>query len=188
MTRAGGPGPIRPSALVPLTALMRELSALSADLCRALDRRLRAECGMSLASFQVIRAVGSHGQASLADLAEGAPVHTGDVAQLVRVMEAAGYCTVRPAPGPSLDTLVELTPAGAEVTRDATAAFDNELELRLGSAVPPPELRRFSTVLSWLGRSADVRGAGSLSAQLSEGIQFGGDARCLGGTEPLEYR
>jgi DNA-binding MarR family transcriptional regulator len=167
---------------------MRELSALSADLCRALDRRLRAECGMSLASFQVMRAVGSHGQTLLADLVEGVLVHAVDVAQLVRVMETAGYCTIRPAPGPSLGTVVELTPSGAEITRDATAAFDSELELRLGAAVPAPELRRFSTVLSWLGQSADVRGGGSLAAQPSKGIQFGGDARCLGRAELLEDR
>jgi DNA-binding MarR family transcriptional regulator len=174
MTRAGGSGATRLRAPVPLTTLMRELSALSEDLCRALDRRLRAECGMSLASFQVMRAVGSHGQALLTDLVEGVLVHAGDVAQLVRVMETTGYCTMRPAPDPSLGTVVELTFCGAEITREATAAFDNELELRLGSAVPAPELRRFSTVLSWL------------AVQPSKGIQFGGDARCLGGAELLE--
>jgi MarR family transcriptional regulator, organic hydroperoxide resistance regulator len=173
---------------VPLSTLMRELSALSAELCRALDRRLRAECGMSLASFQIMRAVGSHGQAALADLVDGALVPAGNVTELVRVMETAGYCTMRPTPDPSLDTVVELTPYGAEIARDAAAAFDDELELRLGSAVPAPELRRFSTVLSWLGQSADLRGGGSLAAQPSEGIQFGGDPRCLGSAELLEDR
>jgi MarR family transcriptional regulator, organic hydroperoxide resistance regulator len=148
----------------PLRTLMRELSGLRADLCRALDCRLRAECGLSLASFQVMQAIGEHGPVPLAALVEAVALSAGNVIRLVSAIEAAGHCTVRPAPGPSRGAVVELTPAGAAVAHCAAAAIDEELELRLGSAVPAHELRRFGTVLSWLGQSTARNGS---SAELA---------------------
>jgi DNA-binding MarR family transcriptional regulator len=83
--------------LGPLPTLMRELSGFRADLCRALDRRLRAECGLSLANFQVMQAIGEYGPVRLADLTEAVALPAGKVIQLVWAIKAAGYCTVRPA-------------------------------------------------------------------------------------------
>jgi MarR family transcriptional regulator, organic hydroperoxide resistance regulator len=109
-----------------------------------------------------MQAIGDYGPVLVADLTEAGAVPAGKVIQLVWAIKAAGHCTVRPVPGPSQGTLVEVTSAGAKAVRDATAALDEELELRLGSAVPAHELRRFGTVLSWLGLSAGRNGGASL--------------------------
>jgi len=64
--------------------------------------------------------------------------------------EASGYCRRLPNPDDRRSSLLELTPAGRRLFAEAGKAFDDELQLRLGAAVPERTLRQFAATLARL--------------------------------------
>lgn len=92
------------------------------------------------------------------DIADELSITVGGTSKLVDRIEAAGYCRRRPNPGDRRSSIIELTPAGRRLLARATRAFEDELELRIGSAISARSLDQFSTVLTKL-RSASNRAA-----------------------------
>jgi DNA-binding MarR family transcriptional regulator len=84
------------------------------------------------------------------DIAEELSITVGGTSKLVDRIEASGHCRRRPNPGDRRSSLIELTPAGQRLLASATEAFEDELQLRLGSAFSERSLQQFGTALAKL--------------------------------------
>ena len=90
------------------------------------------------------------------DIANELGMTTGGASKLVDRIEANGYCRRLPNPADRRSSLLELTPEGRRLFAAAGVAFDDELQRRLGAAVPERTLRQFAAALTRL-RAADRR-------------------------------
>jgi MarR family transcriptional regulator, organic hydroperoxide resistance regulator len=84
------------------------------------------------------------------DIATELKITTGGASKLVDRIEASGYCRRRPNPDDRRSSLLELTPEGRRLFAEAGAVFDEELNRRLGSALPERTLRQFAATLARL--------------------------------------
>jgi len=84
------------------------------------------------------------------DIATELGITTGGTSKLVDRIEANGYCRRLPNPADRRSSLVQLTEAGRRLFTEAGTAFDDELERRLGTAVPERTLRQFAATLTRL--------------------------------------
>jgi DNA-binding MarR family transcriptional regulator len=57
-------------------------------------------------------------------------------------VKKAGRCVRRANPDDRRSSIIELTPAGAEVLTAATTVFEDELEARLAAALSPRKLEQ----------------------------------------------
>lgn len=90
------------------------------------------------------------------DIATDLRITTGGTSKLVDRIEAGGYCRRLPNPADRRSSLLELTPEGERILESAGAAFDEELQRWLGSAVPERTLRQFAATLARV-RTANER-------------------------------
>jgi DNA-binding MarR family transcriptional regulator len=90
------------------------------------------------------------------DIASELGITTGGTSKLVDRIEASGYCRRLPNPDDRRSSLLELTDEGRRLLARAGAAFDEELQRRLGSALPERTLRQFASTLTRL-RAASRR-------------------------------
>jgi len=97
------------------------------------------------------------------DIANELGITTGGTSKLVDRIEASGYCRRLPNPGDRRSSLLELTEAGRRMIAEAGAAFDDELQHRLGAALPERTLRQFASTLTRL-RNASRRAGMEQSA------------------------
>jgi MarR family transcriptional regulator, organic hydroperoxide resistance regulator len=88
------------------------------------------------------------------DIASELGITTGGTSKLVDRIEANGYCRRLPNPDDRRSSLLELTPEGRRLFAEAGQAFDDELQRRLGTAVPERTLRQFGATLSRLRASS----------------------------------
>ncbi len=142
-----------------LPALFNELIRFEIELWNAVDARLCADCDLVLSRFEPMQVMSRRIPCRVQDIAEELSITIGGVSKLVDRIEEAGHCRRRPNPKDKRSSLIELTRAGRELLTIATAAFEDELHNRLGSAVPAASLRQFSTTLTALrsaGRRADT--------------------------------
>jgi DNA-binding MarR family transcriptional regulator len=77
-------------------------------------------------------------------------ITVGGTSKLVDRIEAAGYCERRSHPEDRRSSIIALTPAGEQILADATAAFEAELELRVGQALSPQALDQLGNSLAAL--------------------------------------
>lgn len=98
-------------------------------LDRRLGRSLEAECGISLAWFEVLLrlARSEEGQLSMGALAEQVAITTGGVTRLVDRMIAAGLVERRPCPADRRVSFAALTAAGRQKVDDAAAVHARDL-------------------------------------------------------------
>jgi DNA-binding MarR family transcriptional regulator len=82
------------------------------------------------------------------DIASELGITTGGTSKLVDRIEAAGLCRRLPNPEDRRSSLLELTPEGRRLLTAAGEAFDDELQRRLGAAVPERTLRQFAATLA----------------------------------------
>ena len=119
-----------------LTSLFTDLVRLETRLYNVLDARLKAEHGLPLGQFEFLRVIAARGNARVYDLAHDIAITVGATSKAVDRLESAGRCRRTANPHDRRSSLVELTPAGAEILAAATPTVEAELNIWVGSVLP----------------------------------------------------
>jgi DNA-binding MarR family transcriptional regulator len=130
-----------------LRDLFNDLIRFEIEIWNAVDARLRTEFGLPLAHFEPMSVMDRVSPCRVYDIAAQLVITTGGASKLVDRIEANGFCRRRPNPADRRSSLLELTPAGRRLFAAACVAFDDELERRLGSALPERRLQEFASTL-----------------------------------------
>jgi DNA-binding MarR family transcriptional regulator len=133
-----------------LRHVFSELIRFEIELWNAVDARLKREFGLPLTHFEPMSVMDRLPKCRVYDIASELGITTGGTSKLVDRIEASGYCRRLPNPEDRRSSLLELTPAGKRLFAEAGEAFDDELERRLGAAVPERTLRQFGATLTRL--------------------------------------
>jgi MarR family transcriptional regulator, organic hydroperoxide resistance regulator len=142
-----------------LRQLFNELIRFEIELWNAVDARLKSEFDLPLTHFEPMSVMDRLPHCRVYDIATELCITTGGTSKLVDRIEANGYCRRLPNPDDRRSSLLELTPEGRRLFAEAGKAFDDELQRRLGAAVPERTLRQFGATLTRLraaGRRADI--------------------------------
>ena len=145
-----------------LRQVFNDLIRLEIELWNAVDARLKQEFGLPLTHFEPMSVMDRLPKCRVYDIASELGITTGGTSKLVDRIEASGYCRRLPNPEDRRSSLLELTAEGRRLFAEAGAAFDEELQRRLGAAVPERTLRQFGATLSRLraaGQRVAVRSA-----------------------------
>jgi MarR family transcriptional regulator, organic hydroperoxide resistance regulator len=133
-----------------LLDLFHQLVRFETELWNAVDARLRADFNLPLTRLEPMQVIARHPSCRVNDIAEELSITVGGTSKLIDRIEAAGYCVRRANPDDRRSCIIELTAAGRRVLAKALKAFEEELELRIGSAVPPRSLQQFHSTLTKL--------------------------------------
>jgi MarR family transcriptional regulator, organic hydroperoxide resistance regulator len=139
-----------------LPGLFNELIRFETELWNGVDVRLRAELDLPLSRLEPLQIIARHGSCRVYDIADELSITIGGASKIVDRIEAAGYCLRRPNPDDRRSSLIELTPNGRRILAKATILFEDELQARIGSAMPARSLRQFYSTLIRL-RAANAR-------------------------------
>ena len=139
-----------------LRQLFNDLIRFEIELWIAVDARLKSEFGLPLTHFEPMSVMDRLPRCRVYDIASELGITTGGTSKLVDRIEANGYCRRLPNPDDRRSSLLELTPEGRRLFAEAGQAFDDELQRRLGAAVPERTLRQFGATLGRL-RAASRR-------------------------------
>lgn len=131
-----------------LRRIYSELIRLETELWDAVDRRLRDECGLSMAGFDVMQVIGQTPGCRVYDIARELSITVGGTSKAVDRIEAAGRLTRSANPGDRRSSIIELTPVGAGLLARAGEVVDDELGRRLGAALSAAELDQLSTLIA----------------------------------------
>lgn len=142
-----------------LTALYDNLVRYEIDLWNAIDAVLRAECGLQLTWFEILRLLSVHdGGVRVQDIAAEFAITVGGTSKVVDRIEASGYCARHANPDDRRSSLVALTPTGRQVLAAGAIVFDRELDQRIGAVLDHDTIRAVSSAL------AALRAAGRVAA------------------------
>jgi MarR family transcriptional regulator, organic hydroperoxide resistance regulator len=133
-----------------LRSVFNDLIRFEIELWNAVDTRLKADFDLPLTHFEPMAVIDRTPGCRVYDIGTELLITTGGASKLVDRIEASGYCRRLPNPADRRSSLLELTPRGRSILADATVAFDQELQHRLGTAVPERTLRQFAATLSRL--------------------------------------
>ena len=133
-----------------LRDVFHQLVRLEIELWDVVEARLRRDHDVSLARFEVLRAVGTRTPTRVNDIAADLAITVGGTSKLVDRLEAAGLCRRLPNPDDRRSSLIELTPAGRRLLQGADRSFADELERRLGAALPARDLTHLLRTLTRL--------------------------------------
>jgi MarR family transcriptional regulator, organic hydroperoxide resistance regulator len=133
-----------------LKTLFNELVRFEVETWSAVDGRLRAEHGLPIARYEVMRVIAAHANCRVHDIAAELSLTTGGASKLVDTVEAAGYSRRRPNPYDRRSSIIELTPAGKRLVKRATRTVEDELEQRIGSVLPDRSLQQLTATLTRL--------------------------------------
>jgi MarR family transcriptional regulator, organic hydroperoxide resistance regulator len=133
-----------------LKSLFSELIRLETELWNGVDARLRAEFDLPLSRFEPMQVISRHSACRVQDIAAALVITVGGTSKLVDRIEASGYCRRRANPHDRRSSIVELTPAGKRILAKATTVFEDELNSRLGAALPRRTLAQLATTLTRL--------------------------------------
>ena len=139
-----------------LRRLFNEIIRFEIELWNAIDARLKSEFDLPLTHFEPMAVIDRLPGCRVYDIARELGITTGGTSKLVDRIEANGYCRRLPNPVDRRSSLLELTPEGSRLLAEAGVAFDEELQSRLGTAVPERTLRQFAATLTRL-RAAGQR-------------------------------
>ena len=139
-----------------LRRLFNEIIRFEIELWNAIDTRLKSEFDLPLTQFEPMAVMDRLPSCRVYDIARELGITTGGTSKLVDRIEANGYCRRLPNPADRRSSLLELTPEGSRLLAEAGVAFDDELQSRLGAAVPERTLRQFAATLTRL-RAAGQR-------------------------------
>jgi DNA-binding MarR family transcriptional regulator len=139
-----------------LREVFNDLIRFEIELWSAVDARLKSELNLPLTHFEPMAVIDRIPGCRVYDIAKELDITVGGTSKLVDRIEASGFCRRLPNPADRRSSLLELTEAGKRMLAEAGAAFDEELQRRLGSAVPERTLRQFASTLSRL-RAAGQR-------------------------------
>jgi MarR family transcriptional regulator, organic hydroperoxide resistance regulator len=133
-----------------LRGLFSDIIRFEIELWNAVDTRLKNEFDLPLTHFEPMSVIDRLPGCRVYDIARELGITTGGTSKLVDRIEANGYCRRLPNPEDRRSSLLELTSAGKRLFAEAGEAFDDELERRLGTAVPERTLRQFGATLTRL--------------------------------------
>ncbi len=139
-----------------LRKLFSDLVRLEIELWDAVDRRLREEFGISMGNFDVMQVIERTSPCRVYDIARQLSITVGGTSKAVDRIEAMGHLARRSNPDDRRSSIIELTPAGADLFAEASAAVESELETRLGSALSARALDQLAGSIAKL-RSAGAR-------------------------------
>jgi MarR family transcriptional regulator, organic hydroperoxide resistance regulator len=137
-----------------LRQLFSDLIRFEIELWNAVDARLKGEFELPLTHFEPMSVIDRLPGCRVYDIASELSITTGGASKLVDRIEAGGYCRRLPNPADRRSSLLELTPEGRRLLAEAGAAFDEELQRWLGTAVPERTLRQFAGTLTRLRTAA----------------------------------
>jgi len=130
--------------------LFNDIIRFEIELWNAVDARLKSEFDLPLTHFEPMSVMDRLPGCRVYDIAAELGITTGGTSKLVDRIEANGYCRRLPNPADRRSSLLQLTEAGRRLFTEAGTAFDDELERRLGTAVPERTLRQFAATLTRL--------------------------------------
>ena len=130
-----------------LKTLFNELVRFETQTWNAIDARLRAEHGLPLGRFELMRVIASQADCRVYDVSAALSLTTGGASKLVDAIEAGGFCRRRPNPGDRRSSIIELTPSGKRLLAKATKTFEDELEKRIGSVLSDRNLQQLTSSL-----------------------------------------
>lgn len=133
-----------------LASLYSELIRFETELWDAIDARLRAERGLPLGRFEVMRVIARRGACRVQDIADELAITIGGTSKIVDRIEASGYCGRRPNPDDQRSSLIALTPAGERIFAHATDVFEAELARRFGAVLSARSLAQLHASLAKL--------------------------------------
>ena len=139
-----------------LRQLFNDIIRFEIELWNAVDSRLKSEFNLPLTHFEPMSVMARLPGCRVYDIAAELGITTGGTSKMVDRIEASGYCRRLPNPADRRSSLLELTPEGQRILAEAGVAFDEELQLWLGAAVPERTLRQFAATLTRL-RAASRR-------------------------------
>ena len=138
-----------------LLDLFHQLIRFETELWNAVDARLRTEFNLPLSRLEPMQVIGRHPSCRVYDIAAELSITIGGTSKLVDRIQAAGYCVRHANPDDRRSSIIELTAAGRRVLAKAAAVLEEELQTRIGSAVPERSLQQFYATLVKL-RSANL--------------------------------
>jgi DNA-binding MarR family transcriptional regulator len=127
-----------------------DLVRFETELWNQVDARLRAECDVTLAAFNVMLAVSQASPCRVNDIATALAITVGGASQAVDRFAAQGIITRQPNPEDRRSSIVVLTGTGWEALERAKPVFDDELQARLVVPVSPGTLDVIATGLAAL--------------------------------------
>lgn len=137
-----------------LLELFSDLVRLETELWNAVDARLRADFDLPLSRLEPMRVIARRRSCRVFDIAEELSITIGGTSKLVDRIEASGFCARKAHPTDRRSSMIELTPAGRRVLSRATKAMEDELQTRIGSALPARSLNQFHSALTRLRGAA----------------------------------
>jgi DNA-binding MarR family transcriptional regulator len=147
--------------------MFNDLIRFEIELWNAVDARLKRDFDLALTHFEPMSVIDRLPKCRVYDIARELGITTGGTSKLVDRIEASGYCRRLPNPEDRRSSLLELTPEGRHLVAEAGRAFDDELQVRLGGAVPERTLRRFASTLARL-RAAGQAGQAEQHPEIAE--------------------
>jgi MarR family transcriptional regulator, organic hydroperoxide resistance regulator len=130
-----------------LLDLFHQLVRFETELWNAIDARLRADFDLPLTRLEPMQVIARRPSCRVNDIAEELSITIGGTSKLIDRIEAAGYCARRANPDDGRSSVIELTAAGRRVLAKAAKTFEDELESRIGSAIPARSLQQFHSTI-----------------------------------------
>jgi DNA-binding MarR family transcriptional regulator len=146
-----------------LRRVFDDLVRFETELWNAVDARLRSECGLPLGSVEVMGVVARTPRCRVGDIAAALAITVGGASQAVDRIAARGHFVRTRNPADRRSSVVRLTDEGQALLTRSRAVFDDELERRLGAALPPDRLDALGAALADL-RTAFRAGAAARPA------------------------
>lgn len=143
-----------------LPSLFQELLRLENELRAAVDARLREDFDLTLGRLEAMQVMAREDSCRVYDIANELSITVGGTSKLVDRIEAAGLCVRRANPDDRRSSIINLTRKGLATLNAANAALDEELDRRLGSALPRPALEQFGATLAELRTAARASSSG----------------------------
>src|SRR5215469_11461521 len=133
-----------------LRHVFNDLIGFEIGLWNAVDDRVKWGFDLPLTHLEAMSVMDRLPKCRVYDIASELGITTGGTSKLVDRIEASGYCRRLPNPEDRRSSLLELTPEGKRLFAAVGKVFDEELQRRLGAAVPERTLRQFAATLARL--------------------------------------
>jgi len=137
----------RAAQSVELATLFSDLVRLETEVWDLVDRRLNRDHDLPLSWFELMQVIGRVPNCRVADIAEALSITVGGTSKLVDRIEQAGWCRRAPNPRDARSSVLALTRAGRRRLDAARGSFEDELEILLGTALPPERLAAFASTM-----------------------------------------
>ena len=117
-------------------------------LNRTFDRRLRAECGITIAWFEALLRIGRHGGSmTMSELASQLALTNGGVTRMVDKMAESGYLRREPCASDRRVSYAVLTPAGVAKWTEASRLHVEDLRREFTGRMTSEELEQVIAVM-----------------------------------------